>query len=120
MNMVAEPISTLERIRRSFVGMKMARALEVLDPILQRIERSEISTIDATDTLLAEEVALRQSRRIRMALMTARITAVKILAGFDFAFQPSFDRNRILTLARLDFIDRWEAVHLLRPPESAS
>jgi hypothetical protein len=27
-------------------------------------------------------------------LMTARITAVKTLAGFDFAFQPSLDRNR--------------------------
>ena len=49
-----------------------------------------------------------------MALMMARITTVKTLAGFDFAFQPSLDRNRILTLARLDFIDRHEAIHLLR------
>jgi DNA replication protein DnaC len=55
-----------------------------------------------------------------MALMTARITAVKTLAGFDFAFQPSLDRNRILTLAQLDFIDRHEAIHLLGPPESDS
>ncbi len=28
-----------------------------------------------------------------MALMTARITTVKTLASFDFAFQPSLDRN---------------------------
>jgi DNA replication protein DnaC len=55
-----------------------------------------------------------------MALMTARITAVKTLSGFDFAFQPSLDRNRILTLAGLDFIERHEAVHLLGPPESDS
>jgi DNA replication protein DnaC len=38
------------------------------------------------------------------------------LAGFDFSFQPSLDRNRILTLAQLDFIDRHEVVHVLGPP----
>ena len=33
--------------------------------------------------------------------------------SFDFAFQPSLDRNRILALAQLDFIDRREVVHLI-------
>jgi DNA replication protein DnaC len=117
MNLHAEPpTSTLDRIRRNLVGLKMARALEVLDQTVRRIERGEITALDAIDTLLTEELTLRQNRRVKMALMTARITAVKTLAGFDFAFQPSLDRNRILTLAQLDFIDRREAVHLLGPP----
>ncbi|PJG45771.1 hypothetical protein CAF53_24110 [Sphingobium sp. LB126] len=34
----------------------------------------------------------------------------------DFSFQPSLDRNRILALAGLDFINRAEVVHLLGPP----
>ena len=42
-----------------------------------------------------------------------RLVNVKTLAGFDFAFQPSLDRNRILTLAELDFIDRHEVIHFL-------
>lgn len=116
MSLPLEPTSTLDRIRRNLVGLKMARALEVLDQTVRRIERGEIAALDAIDTLLAEELTLRQNRRVKMALMTARITAVKTLAGFDFAFQPSLDRNRILTLAQLDFIDRHEAVHLLGPP----
>jgi DNA replication protein DnaC len=116
MSLSLEPTSTLDRIRRNLVGLKMARALEVLDQTVGRIERGEITALDAIDTLLAEELTLRQNRRVKMALMTARITAVKTLAGFDFAFQPSLDRNRILTLAQLDFIDRHEAVHLLGPP----
>src|SRR6476619_5282283 len=89
--------------------LTMARALEVLDQTVRQIERGEITALDAIDLLLAEELTLRQNRRVKMALMTARITAVKTLAGFDFAFQPSLDRNRILTLAQLDFIDRHEA-----------
>jgi DNA replication protein DnaC len=116
MSLTLEPTSTLDRIRRNLVGLKMARALEVLDQTVRRIEGGEITALDAIDTLLTEELTLRQNRRVKMALMTARITAVKTLAGFDFAFQPSLDRNRILTLAQLDFIDRREAVHLLGPP----
>jgi DNA replication protein DnaC len=41
---------------------------------------------------------------------------VKTLAGFDFSFQPSLDRNRILALAQLDFIERYEVIHFLGPP----
>jgi DNA replication protein DnaC len=116
MSLLLEPTSTLDRIRRNLVGLKMARALEVLDQTVRQIERGEMTALDAIDTLLTEELTLRQNRRVKMALMTARITAVKTLAGFEFAFQPSLDRNRILTLAQLDFIDRHEAVHLLGPP----
>ena len=43
-----------------------------------------------------------------------RLVNVKTLAGFDFAFQPSLDRNRILT--ELDFIDRHEVIHFLGQP----
>ena len=45
----------------------MARALEVLDQTVRRIERGEITALDAIDTLLAEELTLRQNRRVKMA-----------------------------------------------------
>jgi DNA replication protein DnaC len=106
----------LERIRRTLVGLKMPRALEVLDQIVRQLERGEVSALDAIDTLLAEELSVRESRRIKTALVMARLTAVKTLAGFDFSFQPSLDRNRILTLAQLEFINRNQVVHVLGPP----
>src|ERR671926_1513421 len=112
--MMGEP--TLERIRHHLVGLRMPRALEVLDHTVRQLERGEIAPLDALDRLLTEELCLRETRRVKAALMMARLTSVKTLAGFDFAFQPSLDRNRILTLAQLDFIDRHEVVHLLGPP----
>ena len=45
-----------------------------------------------------------------------RLSNIKTLAGYDFAFQPSLDRNRILALAELKFIDRTEVVHFIGPP----
>jgi DNA replication protein DnaC len=108
--------TTLESIRKSLVGLRMPRALEMLDATLRRIEQGEINSIEALDLLLLEELTVRESRRIKAALMMARLTTVKTLASFDFAFQPSLDRTRILALAELKFIDRAEAVHLLGPP----
>jgi DNA replication protein DnaC len=115
MTLLAAP-TTIDNIKRSLVGLKMPRALEVLDGMLRRIEQGEIDGIQALDQLLIEELTLRENRRIRTALRMARLSAIKTLAGFDFAFQPSLDRNRILALAELKFIDRAEVVHLLGPP----
>jgi DNA replication protein DnaC len=66
--------------------------------------------------LFAEELTLRENRRVKMALRMAKLSTIKTLAGFDFSFQPSLDRNRILALAQLDFVDRNEVIHFLGPP----
>jgi DNA replication protein DnaC len=63
--------------------------------------------------LLTEELSVREGRRINAALQMARLATVKTLSTFDFSFQPSLDRNRIMALAGLDFIDRREVVHFI-------
>jgi DNA replication protein DnaC len=108
--------TTVDSIKNSLVALHMPRALEVLDATLRRIEQGEIDGIEALDQLLVEELTVRENRRIKTALLLARLTTIKTLAGFDFTFQPSLDRNRILALAELTFIDRAEVVHLLGPP----
>jgi len=112
----AAPASSLESVRTRLVGLKMARALEVLDEIVRQLEQKQLSWLEAMDLLLAEEFSTRETRRIKMALMTARLTQLKTLESFDFSFQPSLDRNQILTLAGLGFIARNEVVHFLGPP----
>ncbi len=108
--------ATLDRIRHHLVGLRMPRSLEVLEHLLRQLERGEISALEAIDGLLDEELSLREGRRIKAALKMGRLLNVKTLAGFDFSFQPSLDRNRILTLAGLDFVDRHEVVHFLGQP----
>ena len=108
--------SILDRIRKTLVGLKMPRALEVLDQTVRQLERGEASALEVIDTLFAEELTLRENRRIKMALRMAKLSTIKTLAGFDFSFQPSLDRNRILALAQLDFVDRREVIHFLGPP----
>lgn len=108
--------NTTERIRRHLVGLKMPRALEALQMTLARIEQGEVTALEAIETLLGEEYTTRESRRIKMALQTARLPTIKTLSGYDFSFQPSLDRNRVLALAQLEFVERKQCVHLLGPP----
>jgi DNA replication protein DnaC len=108
--------SVVDRIKDTLIGLRMPRALEVLDTVLRQLERGEVSPLEAIDTVLAEELTVRESRRIKTSLTMARLSTIKTLSGFDFAFQPSLDRNRILALAELKFIDRSDVVHLIGPP----
>ncbi len=109
----APPTAPIERIRGHLVGLRMPRALETLDHVVQQLERGQVSAIEAIEVLLAEEITVRESRRIKAALQMARLATIKTLSGFDFSFQPSLDRNRLLALAQLDFIDRHEVVHFI-------
>jgi DNA replication protein DnaC len=108
--------STLDRIRSDLAGLKMPRALEALEQIMRRLEHAEINALGAIDILLAEELTLRENSRIKTALHMGRLATIKTLAGFDFSFQPSLDRDRILTLAQLGFVARNEVVHFREEP----
>jgi DNA replication protein DnaC len=110
------PSSTADQVREILVGLKMARSLEALDDVLRRLEQGSLSALEAIHQLLAEEFQTRETRRIKMGLMTARLTRLKTLQDYDFTFQPSLERERIIALAQLDFIERKEVLHLLGPP----
>ena len=94
----------------------MPRALEALQATLSRIEQGQCTALEAIEALLGEEYNTREGRRIKMALQTARLSTVKTLSGYDFSFQPSLDRSRVMALADLDFIQRRQCVHFLGPP----
>jgi DNA replication protein DnaC len=106
----------LERIKCTMVGLNMPRAIEVVDDCVARLDRGEITALETVERLLLEELTFREERRIRTALRMGRVNTVKTLAGYDFSFQPSLDKARIMALAELNFIARNEVVHLLGPP----
>jgi DNA replication protein DnaC len=108
--------AVVDRIKSTLVGLRMPRALEIVDAVVRQLERGEATALEAIDTLLIEELTLRESCRIKTALAMARLSMLKTLSGFDFSFQPSLDRGRIMALAEVKFIDRSEVIHFVGPP----
>ena len=80
-------------VTRNLVGLKMPRALEILDVTVRGIERGEITAIEAIDALLTEELTLVRRTAVVSALQMAKLSAIKTLTGFDFAFQPRSTRT---------------------------
>ena len=93
-----------------------AHTLESLAPVVRRIEHGETDALGVIHELLSGELAFRETRRAGVAPATARLTPPKTLEGFDFGFQPSLDRHRVLAPAQFEFIDRAETVHFPGPP----
>lgn len=60
--------SVVDRIKQTMVGLKMPRAIEILDATVRRLERGEVTAPEAIDALLAEEFTVRENRRVKTAL----------------------------------------------------
>ena len=106
----------IDRVKRNLVGLKMPRVLEILDLSLRGIERGETTALEAIDFLLSEEIRSAREPSRQDGPHDGAAFGDQDLAGFDFSFQPSLDKNRIMALAQLQFIDRAETVHLIGPP----
>ena len=62
MTVHADPASSvLDRIKRTLVGLRMPRALEMIDATVRQLERGEVSPLEAIETLLAEEFSIART-----------------------------------------------------------
>jgi DNA replication protein DnaC len=105
-----------DRIRAQLADLKMPGALEALDDILAQVDGGHLKAADAIEAVLGAHITLRNNRRLQTAMRASRLPAVKTLADFDCAFQPSLKREQLESLHDLGFIDRRENVVLLGPP----
>ena len=78
-----------DRLREMLADLKMPGALEAVDDILAQADGGAVSAAEAIEQLLNAQIALRNNRRLQAAMRSSRLPAVKTLAQFDFAFQPS-------------------------------
>lgn len=56
------------------------------------------------EQLLADELRVRTERRIERLIRESKLPERKLLADFDFDFQPSLDKSLVLRLATMDFV----------------
>ena len=105
-----------DRLRAMLADLKMPGALEAVDAILSEVDSGSVTAAGAIERLLGAQIGLRNNRRLQAAMRASRLPAVKTLAQFDFAFQPSIKREQVESLHELGFLNRRENVILLGPP----
>lgn len=105
-----------DNIREMLADLKLPGALEAIDDILADVDRGSVTASEALERMLGAQISLRNNRRLQTAMRSSRLPAIKTLKQFDFAFQPSIQREQIESLHELGFIKRRENVIFLGPP----
>jgi DNA replication protein DnaC len=107
---------TSERLHDNLERLKLNRATEVLDRIVQEAEAHKSSYLAFLDHLLEEEVADKDNRRVQSAMKTAGLPNAKTIEEYDFSFHPHLDKRMVMELFDLTFVAKHENVALLGPP----
>lgn len=105
----ARVVENLKRLRLGYIA-------ERLDASLSEAARNDLTYLHFLDTLLGEEVAAKQRKRVAMHITIAHFPEIKTLDDFDFTFQPSLDQRLVQELATGRFIASAENVLLFGPP----
>lgn len=102
------PTDTLQRIREALDELRMRDMKAQLDVELDDDTPGE--WLDRLWRLLDAQLRARRQRAIERRIKNARFPAHKTLDTFDFSFQTGVDRDQIMHLATLDWLERRQSL----------
>jgi DNA replication protein DnaC len=106
----------LERVQTNLGRLKLVQIGSALPALLKTAEEAAKSHLSFLDELLEEEIGHKEQRRIETSLRISGLPFIKSLEDYDFTFQPNLDRQKVLSLFDLTFLQRKENVLFLGPP----
>ena len=106
----------MARIESYCERLKLGRISEVVGAIAEEAASRELSYTDFLEKCLSEAAAAADERMRKTLMHFAKFPFTKTLESFDFNFQPSIDKKKIMELAGLRFLAGGENVILLGPP----
>lgn len=106
----------MERLQSNLTRLRLQRVSAVLPELATSAQQLSKSYLDFLDELLEEEVAHKEQRRVETTLKISGLPFVKTIDEFDFLFQPKLDKQQVMGLFDLSFIERKENVIFLGPP----
>ncbi len=98
----------LERLRGHLRFLGLTLTLAELEERLAWATRERPGTTALLEHILGIEAAHKLETRVERRIRTSGLIESKTLEGFDWDFQPGLDKDLILELARLDFVQRRE------------
>jgi len=86
--------------------LKLRKIGEVLDDELVNAVKKGLTTSEVLERLLAIEANAMIERSIERRIKESKLPERKLLADFDFDFQTGVDKDQIMELANLSFINK--------------
>ena len=105
-----------ERIKNNLSALNMNNTLNIIDNYLEKAIHDNTNIVEVLDHILCEEAKVRKNRAVDNQIKVSGFPFRKTLDMFDFAFQPSIDKNQIMELATMRFVENKENVVFLGTP----
>ena len=92
-----------------YLGLKLLE--EEYQQMVDKASEHDTGYYELIRDIVQAEAAAKRQRRIEYLIKSSRLPQpLKMLADFDFDFQPKLDRRLIRDLASLEFIERNESI----------
>ena len=90
--------------------LKLEKMLNYLPNYLDSIKGQDISIVDVLYNLTEQEIQYRDERASRIQVTVAGFPFEKEVKDFDFTYQPGINKQQILELESLRFIENNENI----------
>lgn len=90
--------------------LELSKIKEILPGYMDNAVENSKSSIDILKELTDEEIKFREARAKQINITISHFPFLKTLDDFEFSYQPSINKNQILDLASLRFIEQNENV----------
>ena len=101
-------------------SLRLSGILATLEVRTQQAIGEKLSYVDFLERLVEDEVERRTQKQLQLRLRRAAVDLDKTLEGFDFAFNPSINRQQIFDLATCHFVERHDSILIQGPPAPAT
>jgi DNA replication protein DnaC len=100
------PKDPARRLEENLAFLGLTRMAEVYPEVLARATRDNLSHLALLDAVIAEEAAARFERGVMRRIRRARFPIAKTLDAFQWTHPAKVDRNRVLALFDLEFVEK--------------
>ena len=94
----------------------MKNTLIIIDNYLEQAIHNKTNIVECLDHILQEEALSKKKRAVANQIQMSGFPFRKTLNMFDFSFQPSINKEQIMELATMRFIENKENVVFLGTP----
>lgn len=103
-------MNTYNSLINNLEALELFRFKENIDAYLDMIAGGKKTALDALYELTESEMDFRRQQAITGCVKVANFPFLKEIGEFDFGFQPSIDKARIMDLMTLRFIEKAENI----------
>lgn len=97
-------------------ALKLTTFRNNIDSFIDSVNNDKSSLVDAFYELTEKEMAFRQDRVNKAMIVTSHFPFVKTFEDYDFSYQPRLNKDEILDLRNLRFIENNENIVFMGTP----